>query len=59
MGEWVEMHNHVPNRVRLHHQIDQAFLLFLRATLKNRGSGLGTRQVSGQFFLVCGLLVTH
>jgi hypothetical protein len=37
------MRNSVPNRVRLHHQIDQAFPLFLRVTLKHRGSGPGMR----------------
>ena len=35
------MHNRVPNCVQLHHQIDQAFPLILRATLKNYGSSLG------------------
>ena len=28
VGEWAEIRNRVPNRVRLHHQIDQAFPIF-------------------------------
>ena len=28
MGEWAEICNRVPNRIRLHHQIDQAFPFF-------------------------------
>ena len=36
-GEWAKNRNHVPNRVLLHHQIDQALSFFcVRATLKNR-----------------------
>ena len=37
VDEWGENRNRVPNRVRLHHQIDQALSFFcVCATLKNR-----------------------
>ena len=44
VGGWAEIHNHVPNRIRLHHQIDQAFPKFSRIRWKT-WEGLGTRLV--------------
>ena len=35
MGEWAEILNRVPNRIRLHHQIDQAFPFFSVQHWKN------------------------
>ena len=42
MGEWAEICNRSSNRIRLHHQIDQAFLIFL-AYVEKKWEGLGTR----------------
>ena len=54
MGGWAEIRNRVPNRVRLHHQIDQAFPHdFSRETLKN--TGRPGYEASTQYRTYCNL----